>query len=131
MAPPDPRSLHDPAAPEPVGVMRIIARPQLRHLHPSPRPAVTNDLGLEQSDDRLGQRVVVRVPSTADRRLDPGLGQALRVADRKILHAAIAVMDEPRRRHTMGRDAILASASAALVLAIAGYLTTEKLLHLS
>src|SRR5437870_5497430 len=62
-----------------------------------PRPAPANDLGLEQSDDGLRQRVVVRIAGTTDRRLNPGLGQALRVADRKILHATITVMDEPRR----------------------------------
>jgi len=49
---------------------------------------VVNDLGLEQSDDRLGQRVVVRVADAADRRLAAGLLQALSVTNREILAVA-------------------------------------------
>src|SRR5262249_37411437 len=54
---------------------------------------MVNDLGLEQSDDRLGEGVVVRVADAADRRLDAGLLQALSVTNREILAAPVAVMN--------------------------------------
>jgi hypothetical protein len=41
---------------------------------------LANDLGLEEPDDRLGQRIVVRVAGAANRGLDTGLGQSLGVA---------------------------------------------------
>jgi len=47
-----------------------------------------------ETEDRLGQGVVVGVADAAHRGLDPSFGQALRVADRDVLHAAVAVMDE-------------------------------------
>jgi len=53
-----------------------------------------DDLGLVEAVDGLGQGVVIAVADTADRRLDAGLGEALRVLDRQVLAAAIAVMDE-------------------------------------
>ena len=61
----------------------------------SPGTAALNDLGLEQSDDRLGEGVVVRVADAADRRLDAGLLQALSVTNREILAAPVAP-DESR-----------------------------------
>jgi len=51
----------------------------------APRSARVDHLGLEQADDRLGERVVVGVADAADRRLDTGLGQPLGVADRQVL----------------------------------------------
>jgi hypothetical protein len=42
---------------------------------------MVNDLGFEQSDDRLGEGVVVRVAYAADRWLDAGLLQALSVTN--------------------------------------------------
>ncbi len=59
----------------------------------TPGTTVVNDLGLEQSDDRLGEGVVVRVADAADRRLDAGLLQALSVTNREILAAPVAVMN--------------------------------------
>jgi len=61
----------------------------------TPGTTMVNDLGLEQSDDRLGERVVVRVADAADRRLDAGLLQALSVTNREILAAPVAP-DESR-----------------------------------
>jgi hypothetical protein len=49
---------------------------------------------LEERDHRLRQRVVIRVPATSDPLDAAGLGDLLGVADRQILRAAIAVMDE-------------------------------------
>ncbi len=47
----------------------------------------------------LGERVVVAVADAADRGLDAGLGEALGVADRDVLHAAVAVVDEAAALH--------------------------------
>jgi hypothetical protein len=45
----------------------------------------TNHLGLKQPDDRFGERVVVGIAAAADRRGDPGLGEAIGVAHRQVL----------------------------------------------
>ena len=49
---------------------------------------------LEEADDGLGQGVVVTVSDAADRWFDARLSQSLRVADRQILPAAIAVVHQ-------------------------------------
>lgn len=49
------------------------------------RPTAMDHLGLEQAVDRLGKGVVVRVADAADRGLDTGLRQALRVAQGEVL----------------------------------------------
>ncbi|MOA55621.1 hypothetical protein D3C78_1794480 [compost metagenome] len=51
-------------------------------------------LCLVQPVDRLGQGVVVGVAHAAHRGFDTRLGQALRIADRDILHASVTVMDQ-------------------------------------
>lgn len=56
-----------------------------------------NHLGLVESVDGLGQRVVVGVAHAAHRGLQSGLGQALDVANGDVLHAAVTVMHEPVR----------------------------------
>ena len=43
----------------------------------APRTTCTNKLGLVEPNDRLGQGVVIRVPSAADRGLDARQRQAL------------------------------------------------------
>src|ERR1019366_7684373 len=60
----------------------------------APGPAPPDRLGLVKPVDRLGERVVIAVADAADGRLDAGVLQALRVFDRDILHAAVAVMHE-------------------------------------
>ena len=60
----------------------------------APRTEATDDLGLEEADHGLGEGIVVRVADAADGRRDAGLGQALGVLDRQVLHPAIAVVDE-------------------------------------
>jgi len=47
-----------------------------------PGTAASDDFGLVQSVDRLGQGIVVGVTNAADRCVDARFGQALRVADR-------------------------------------------------
>ena len=54
---------------------------ELDSLEGAPRPAPMNHLGLERADDGFRQGIVVRVPNTADRRLNPRLGEALGVLD--------------------------------------------------
>ena len=61
----------------------------------TPGTAAVNDLGFVESDDRLGECVVVRVAYAADRRLDAGFLQALSVTNREILAAPVAP-DESR-----------------------------------
>lgn len=60
----------------------------------SPRSPSMNDLRLEQPDDRLCEGIVVGVTGGAHRSLDGALTESLAVADRQVLPAAIAVMDE-------------------------------------
>ena len=59
-----------------------------------PGPPATNDLGLVQANDHLGQGVVVRIAAAADRRFHTGLGQSVRVADGQVLAAPVAVMNQ-------------------------------------
>ncbi len=47
-----------------------------------PGTTASDDFGLVQSVDRLGQGIVVRVTNTADRCVNARFGQTLRVADR-------------------------------------------------
>ena len=54
-----------------------------------PGAALANDLCLEETEDRLGQSVVIGVSDASNGGLDAGLGQALGVADRQILHTPI------------------------------------------
>ena len=63
----------------------------------APRPALANDFGLEEPDDAFRERVVVRVTDAPHRPLDSGLGQPLGIANREVLHASIAVVDQAVR----------------------------------
>ena len=83
--------LEQPPIVEPVDP---IERGVLDGLHAPPRSAPVDDLDFVEAVGGFGESVVVAVADTADARLKPGLGEALRVFDRHILHAAIAVMDE-------------------------------------
>ena len=51
-------------------------------------------LRLEQSDHQLGERVVTGVAAAAHRGCDPRPGQPLGVADRQVLRAAVAAIDQ-------------------------------------
>ena len=53
-----------------------------------------DDLGLEQADHGLGQGIVIAVAYAANRGVDAGIGEALGVADRQVLAAAIRVVDQ-------------------------------------
>jgi len=72
-----------------------------------------DDLGLVKTVDGLGEGVVVAVADTADRRLDPGLGEPLGVsASRAKLAWAVRLARQPTSSH---RGAIGSSAMARAV----------------
>ncbi len=52
-------------------------------------------LGLVQSIDGFGERIIVGVPHAAHRGFDTRLGQAFRVANRQILAPRITMMHDP------------------------------------
>src|SRR5579859_2739825 len=64
----------------------------------APGFAPFDELGLVEPVDRLGQGIVIAVPLRADAAHRFGLGEALGVADREVLHPAVAVVDEPCER---------------------------------
>jgi hypothetical protein len=53
-----------------------------------------DDFGFEQSIDGFSERIVITVADAADRWLNASVKQALGVANRQVLHAAIAVVHE-------------------------------------
>ena len=57
----------------------------LDRLERAPRAAPPDHLGLEQADDGLSQRVVVRITNAADGGLDTNLEQALGVPNSDVL----------------------------------------------
>jgi hypothetical protein len=84
------------------GSLTIGEKPAPRHalenreldvLETSPRPPAPDHLRLEEPDHGLRQGVVVGIPLATHRRLDPGLGQPLGVANRQVLHSAVAVVN--------------------------------------
>ena len=60
----------------------------------APGSLVANQSGLVEAVDRLGERVVIRIASGPDRLDNPVFGESLGVANRQILPAAVAVMNE-------------------------------------
>ena len=64
-------------------------------LEAAPGSPPVDQLGLVEAVDGLGQRVVVGIADAADRGLDASLGQTLGVADRDVLNAPIAMVNEP------------------------------------
>ena len=50
-----------------------------------PRSAFVDEFCLVQADDGFGEGVVVRIPNRADRWLDAGFGEPVRVANGQIL----------------------------------------------
>ena len=69
-------------------------RREFHGLERPPRSFPTNHFRFEEPDHRFREGVIVAVASTADRRLNAGVGQPLRVAHREILAPAIAVVHE-------------------------------------
>jgi hypothetical protein len=55
---------------------------ELHGLERPPRSFPTDHFRFEEPDDRFRERFIVAVASTADRRLNAGVGQPLRVAHR-------------------------------------------------
>ena len=77
----------EPVDPLERGVLDVVDAP--------PRSAATDQLGLVEADDRLGERVVVAVATASRPRYRAGFGEALGVADRQVLAAPVGVVDEP------------------------------------
>ena len=69
-------------------------RGELDSFERAPGPSPVDYLGLIESVDRFGERIVIAVADTADGGHEPGLGEPFGIFDRDILHAAIGVMDE-------------------------------------
>ncbi len=69
-------------------------RGEFNRFEAPPWSAPMDDLGLVETVDRFGERVVVTVAHTSDRRLDPCLSQSLRIPDRHVLNAPVRVMHE-------------------------------------
>jgi hypothetical protein len=80
----------EPAVVEPVDPLE---RGVLHFIAALPRATATDELGLVEADDRLGEGVAVRVALGSDRVRRSWLTQALGVADREVLPAPVAVMD--------------------------------------
>ena len=59
-----------------------------------PGAATMDHFSLVESDDGFGQRVAVGIADAAIRRFDSGFGEPLGVANRQVLVAAVAVVDE-------------------------------------
>src|SRR5262245_50343753 len=67
-------------------------RGEFDRLEMPPWTCALNHLGLEESNHRFGEGVVVRIAATAHGWCNAGLRQPLRVAHRQILRPTIAVM---------------------------------------
>lgn len=67
---------------------------ELDGLKGTPGSPPVDHFGLVESVDRFGERIVVAVTDTANRRLDASLGQSLSILDREVLAAPIGMMDE-------------------------------------
>ena len=81
--------LQQPAIVKPVNPLEGC---ELDPLEVAPRAPTMNDLGFVEAVDRFGEGVVVGVADAADRGLDPGFGEALRIFDGNILGATDALL---------------------------------------
>ncbi len=60
----------------------------------APWTSSPNHLGLEQADDGLGERVVVRIADASNRAFEACCGEPLGVANADVLNAGVAMVDE-------------------------------------
>ena len=61
-------------------------------LQMTPRAATMNHLGFVETDDRLGERVIVGIADAAHRGFSTGFSEPFGVANRQILTAADALL---------------------------------------
>jgi len=80
----------------------VLDRRDLEVVEAAPGTAVADEFGLVERVERLGHRVVVAVASRPDRGDSVGLGQALGVANRSVLHSTVAVVDQPGQVGAVG-----------------------------
>ena len=59
-----------------------------------PRATPMDDLGLEQANHRLGERIIVGISNATDGGFDTCLGETLGVADADVLRPAVGVTDK-------------------------------------
>ena len=64
------------------------------------------DLGLDRAADRFGQGVVMTIACAAHRGRDPGLRQALSVANGQVVRAPVAMGNQP---HALDRATFMDS----------------------
>lgn len=83
--------------------LHLIQRAPFLHFAGAPGPAAVDQLGLVQSVDRLDQGVVVGVTDASHGWINASLGQAPGVADRNVLAARVAVVDQ----RVLGRSALV------------------------
>src|SRR3954451_7809802 len=84
---------------------------ELDGLDAAPRASTSDDLGLEQTDHRLGEGVVIGIPDAAHRGRDAGLAEALGVANGQVLRALSLWWIRPPP--SAGRRAWIACSSAS------------------
>lgn len=66
-----------------------------------------DDLCFVEPVDRFGERVVIAISNTADRRHEAGLREPFRVLDRDILNATIRVVHEIAANRTTIMESLL------------------------
>src|SRR5215831_19387818 len=86
---------------------------QLDLLEVPPGASPADELGLVETDHRLGQGVVVAVAAGTDRGNSAGLGQTLGVPNGQVLHAAVGVVDEAFQLLLPAHPIAISSASRA------------------
>ena len=96
----------------------VLGEGDLQVVDPVPWALVSDQLGLEQRVECLGHRVIVGIADRSDRsdRLD--LGESLAVAHRRVLHAAVGMMNqvgEVRGGVLTGPDAMFRASKARSV----------------
>ena len=70
-----------------------VERSEFDGLEMSPQAFAPDDFRFKETDHGFGESIVIRITTAPDRRLDPGVRQALGIFDRDILAAAVAVVD--------------------------------------
>lgn len=79
----------------------------LQAVYAFPWPSLVDQFGLVEAIDGLCQCVVVAITGVANRRFDTGLTQPFAVANRQILRAPVAVMNQPVRLRPTGVKRLL------------------------
>lgn len=68
-------------------------------IEPLPGAMMTDQFGLVEPSEGLGEGIVLAVAPGTDRRDGTGLGQTLGILDGQVLRAPVTVMDQPSEGH--------------------------------